>query len=611
MQINISATLPSAAAEPAAAGTDHVQDGSAGSFFAHMDQIWNAKTGQDGSVEKKDDKTSTKAEGNPLMSLMLASLVPPKMEVQAATAILPNSGENISSESASDAQVSAPCPDSDQRLIPISIKTDDEPLLSHTLALVGKQSLKNTDSSDQPEKTDTAATANQSVSSFPGVVIAAASQPGNPLSNEAAADIPADFCFDPGLNPDVQPVPKGQDSLSRSKMEGNKLQADSPVLPKERMSAQMPDGTESADKKAVDPAPITGKSGCENPEINARDNSGLDSDPIPELTSKAQPSLGKPEIYAALKNSSPAIVTIGREVLQVAAEPGHAPATVELSQGISSRSEYAPHSESQGPPLSLPISDNTDARQDTPQISMPGKFESIAQAALDNTGAGNDPAGQESQRSDPDSWSVPKTRQDDSRVDFSKSWTPLTERQQDISAQSISSPAHSSDIGNNVISARPEAAPSQPKEFISQLAERMQVQMQDGKEEIRIQLKPDMLGHLEIRAESTANGVVARIVAESGNVKNYLESNLHLLHQSLQDQGLKVDRIQVTIQESSPSFSGSLLGHSAQSGNSGSGYHGRGTGKPSDISSSQPEELNVDPTTWLSLNPNTRFHTVA
>ena len=339
-------------------------------------------------------------------------------------------------------------------------------------------------------------------------------------------------------------------------------------------------------------------------------NSGpQESSEIRDLISKTHLPSGKAEINAGSKESALSSLAVDREVLQVAAEPVRQTVVSELRQGVLSRFESDPSPESLGATVSLPISDKPLARQDVPQAAIPRKLEDIAQETLENAGAGNNSADQESQSKDPSSWMVPQTRQDNTRADSPKSWIQLTEPQHDTSAQPVSGSVHSTGNGSTAISARSEVTSSQPKEFISQLAGRIQVLLQDGKEEIRIQLKPDSLGHLEIRAESTTDGVVARIVAESNNVRNYLESNLHLLHQSLQDQGLKVDSIQVTVQDGSDSQS--FSGNAAQSGNSGSGHHGRGTGRPSDISANEPDELSVDPITWIALNPNVRFHTIA
>ncbi len=199
----------------------------------------------------------------------------------------------------------------------------------------------------------------------------------------------------------------------------------------------------------------------------------------------------------------------------------------------------------------------------------------------------------------------------DGSPESAKTKNPISEQSQEKFASMVPGMERSTET-NNSISSPDAAAPSRSEELIHKLAERIQVQLRDGKGEIRIQLKPDNLGSLEIRAESGSNGVIARITAESGSVKNYLENNLNLLQQSLQDQGLKIDRIQVNIQDALDSQSTS--GQSTQFGHAGSGnnhdestQHNRSTG----FENVNPtEELSVD-----SLNNifgiSSRFYTVA
>jgi flagellar hook-length control protein FliK len=167
----------------------------------------------------------------------------------------------------------------------------------------------------------------------------------------------------------------------------------------------------------------------------------------------------------------------------------------------------------------------------------------------------------------------------------------------------------------NITSASPNSsAPLRPGELVFQVAERIQVQLRDGKSEIRIQLRPENLGYLEIRAEATSNGVVARITAESASIKNYLENNLHLLQQNLQDQGLKIERIQIVVQEALNQQSSS--GQSPQFGYAGSGgKQWSETHKSPQASgvlfSDLSDEIDVDPLTLIAVGSPSRFNTVA
>ena len=87
------------------------------------------------------------------------------------------------------------------------------------------------------------------------------------------------------------------------------------------------------------------------------------------------------------------------------------------------------------------------------------------------------------------------------------------------------------------------------QEFVIELAGRIQAQIRGGREMIRIQLHPEDLGRLEIRAESGRNGIIARIAAESTDVKKLLESNIQSLQQTLEARGLKIDRLHIVVEE--------------------------------------------------------------
>jgi flagellar hook-length control protein FliK len=158
------------------------------------------------------------------------------------------------------------------------------------------------------------------------------------------------------------------------------------------------------------------------------------------------------------------------------------------------------------------------------------------------------------------------------------------------------------------------AAPSRPGELIYEIADRIQVQMRDGNNQIRIQLKPDSLGSLEIRAETTINGVVARITAESAAVKNYLENNLHLLQQNLLDQGLKVERIQIavleTVNQQASSDQSAQFGHAASGGRQWS--EGQKSGqRTGDSSLNATDDIAVESPTSMTAFSSGRFHTIA
>ncbi|MBZ5495428.1 MAG: flagellar hook-length control protein FliK [Acidobacteriia bacterium] len=182
------------------------------------------------------------------------------------------------------------------------------------------------------------------------------------------------------------------------------------------------------------------------------------------------------------------------------------------------------------------------------------------------------------------------------------SWTAGTQGPQQAAAAELKS--------LSALLAPRQSGPSQGPDFLSQLAERIQMQLRDGENIIRVQLKPGTLGRMEIRAETSGAGVLATITTESASVRDYLEHNLHLLQQSFQDQGLKVDRINVAVQEG---FWPQHTSPGHQESRSGSGQQGESglpvwPGEPLEMPG---EELIVDPQTIAVLNPHSTFHTIA
>lgn len=151
-------------------------------------------------------------------------------------------------------------------------------------------------------------------------------------------------------------------------------------------------------------------------------------------------------------------------------------------------------------------------------------------------------------------------------------------------------------------------------EFILQLADRIYGQVRASEGEVRIHLRPENLGNLEIKAETGAGGIVARIAAESSSVKQILENNLHTLQQNLQEQGLKIDRIDVVLQQGLDARQ-SGNANQQQSGQTGDGHRGEQSstnGTDARSHSSFPlDDQNLDSTIPTILGPNSTFHTIA
>ncbi len=262
----------------------------------------------------------------------------------------------------------------------------------------------------------------------------------------------------------------------------------------------------------------------------------------------------------------------------------------------------------------LPTSQAFNPEREPSKVPAFYKWANPGQAISENRGVLSSQPGPSSIRGEFISSETIRSGSPENQPEGSRFRIPVAENQQDRSLQAPAGPSRSIDWSNLLSSIPDQVSNAQSKELIIQVAERIQILLRQGKGEIRLQLKPDNLGRLEIRAVTTSNAIVARIATESNYVKSYLESNLQLLQQTLQDQGLRIERIHITLQNGADGHSSS--GYAAQFGHSSTDHHsGRESTKPSGASRSAAdnllEEITVDPMALIHLNPHIRFHRIA
>jgi flagellar hook-length control protein FliK len=86
---------------------------------------------------------------------------------------------------------------------------------------------------------------------------------------------------------------------------------------------------------------------------------------------------------------------------------------------------------------------------------------------------------------------------------------------------------------------------------LDQIVRKAAIHLRNGQHEARIELKPDFLGHIRMQVISASHQVTVKILAEHGFVKDMIESNIHQLKADLQQQGLEVDKLEVTVSRDS------------------------------------------------------------
>ena len=110
----------------------------------------------------------------------------------------------------------------------------------------------------------------------------------------------------------------------------------------------------------------------------------------------------------------------------------------------------------------------------------------------------------------------------------------------------INGEQHLSDI-KNLSSARATSQAVKPSEIINQVIDKAKVVIGLEKTEMIIDLKPDNLGKLSLKIITEQGIVAAKFMAENQQVKEVLESNMQLLKDSLQKQGISIEGVSVQV----------------------------------------------------------------
>jgi flagellar hook-length control protein FliK len=82
---------------------------------------------------------------------------------------------------------------------------------------------------------------------------------------------------------------------------------------------------------------------------------------------------------------------------------------------------------------------------------------------------------------------------------------------------------------------------------MGQIVRRAVIQVRNGQHEARIDLKPEFLGHVRMQVITENQQVTVKILTEFGFVKDMIEKNIQQLKADLQQQGLNVDKVEVSV----------------------------------------------------------------
>jgi flagellar hook-length control protein FliK len=94
---------------------------------------------------------------------------------------------------------------------------------------------------------------------------------------------------------------------------------------------------------------------------------------------------------------------------------------------------------------------------------------------------------------------------------------------------------------------RDTAAAPVKTDVFDQIVQRAAVHVKNDQGEIRIDLKPEFLGHVRLQIVTENQQVTVRILTELPMVRDMIESSIQQLKSDLQQQGLRVERVEVAV----------------------------------------------------------------
>jgi len=138
------------------------------------------------------------------------------------------------------------------------------------------------------------------------------------------------------------------------------------------------------------------------------------------------------------------------------------------------------------------------------------------------------------------------------------------------------------------------AANEMPAYLLDQVSRQMSRAMLRGDRTLKIQLKPPELGIIKIEMDVQHNSLKVNMVAESSTVKDLLMSNVAELRETLNQQGIKIDNVDVQVNNNQDRS----LADSRQNSGNGSAHNGKSN--PEGAGLNENETQGIDPNDMMA-----------
>lgn len=112
-------------------------------------------------------------------------------------------------------------------------------------------------------------------------------------------------------------------------------------------------------------------------------------------------------------------------------------------------------------------------------------------------------------------------------------------------------------------------------DIVKQVIDSVKISQTQQLQNIEVALNPENLGKITVNVTARDGIVTARLVAENEQVKQALESQMVTLKEKFENQGIKVDAVEITVQSHSFEANENLKGNDSQEENAGKKSPGR------------------------------------
>ena len=89
---------------------------------------------------------------------------------------------------------------------------------------------------------------------------------------------------------------------------------------------------------------------------------------------------------------------------------------------------------------------------------------------------------------------------------------------------------------------------SQTQDIMNQIMDYMRIQLKPGMDQLQMQLHPESLGTVHVQLTNKGGEITAQFQVQNETVKAAIESQIVELKESLRDQGVKVEAVEVTVE---------------------------------------------------------------